>query len=204
MHLVLPKLSRCAFAGLLLCLVSPSNRALALATSQRVIHTFSWGDRAYTCLNIDGGQVPLPVPPSGGPTIQGGSSLSIKWPTDGTIAIIRDASKSEAALLDLMGTEKAADAWKRYMGSTLHGTGYTSTVHDFQPDCLDVNHWHIGAITMDYELGGRKSSSLLMIWRCKDGTTLAVTMQSDPSVFKAHYTELTSLIGGSLVMPFLN
>jgi hypothetical protein len=185
----------------LLILLPLGDKALALATSTRVIPSYSWGNRTYTCLDIDGGQVPIPVPPVGGPVIQGGDSITLTWPKDGTVAVIRSASKPEAALADLMDQKEAPDAWAKYIKSTLKGAGYTSTVHDFQPNCLNVNHWKIGAITMDYALGGRKSSSLLMIWRTKDGSTLTVTMQSDPAVFKTHNTDLFALIGGSLVIP---
>ena len=175
--------------------------ARGVGTSQRTISSYSWGDRTYTCLLIDGGEVPLPVPPTGGPTVLAGNGgVSITWPKDGAVAIIRSGSKGEAALLDLMDKPEGPDAWKRYIVSTLRGPGYTYAVHDFQPDCLTVNHWRIGAITMDYAVGGRKSSSLLMLWRCKDGSTLAVTMQSGPDEFKSHYDELFALIGGALVI----
>jgi len=190
-----------ASLAFLLVLHPLRHNALALATSTRVIPSFSWGNRTYTCLDIDGGQVPLPVPPVGGPLVHGGDSVTISWPKDGAVAIIRTASKPEAALADLMDQKEGPDAWAKYIKSTLKGSGYTSTVHDFQPNCLNVNHWKIGAITMDYALGGRKSSSLLMIWRTKDGSTLTVTMQSDPDVFKTHNTDLFTLIGGSLVIP---
>jgi hypothetical protein len=197
------KFSRTAGCVLFILLAFPLVRnAQGVGTSQRTIPSFSWGNRTYTCLLIDGGEVPLAVPPVGGPVIHGGGGeVTITWPKDGTIAVIRTGSRAEAALLDLMGKQEAADAWKKYMASTLRGPGYTFTVHDFQPDRLSVNHWRIGAITMDYAVGGRKSSSLVMLWRCKDGSTLAVTMQSGPDEFKGHYDELITMIGNSLVIP---
>jgi hypothetical protein len=165
------------------------------------MHTFSWGDRSYTCLDIDGGQVPLPIPPVGGPKITVGNGVAITWPPDGATAIIRDASKPEAALFDLMGKPEGGDAWKKYMVSRLRGKGYTTTVNDLQPDCLNRNHWRMGAITMDYALGGRKSSALLLLWRCRDGSTLAVTMDTDPAAFKTGVAELFSLLGGAALIP---
>ncbi len=188
---------------LLLLLGHPlaSARAQGPDTVQRTIHSHFWGDRTYTCLAIDGGVVPLIVPPNSDTQVRGGDGVTIAWPEDHAIAVIRGASRAEAALLDLMGTNDAAAAWKKYLASTLHGPGYTCTVHDFQPDMLDVNHWRIGAITMDFAVGGAKYSSLLMIWRCKDGSTLAVTMQCGRDEFKSHCEELFTMIGSSLLLP---
>ncbi len=176
----------------------PDARAQGPDTIQRTIHSH-FGDRTYTCLVIDGGVVPL-VPPDSNTQVRGGNGVTITWPKDNAIAIIRGASPAEAALIELMGKKEGAEAWKKYMASTLHGPGYTCTVHDFQPDMLDVNHWRIGAITMDFAVGGGKYASLLMIWRCRDGTTLAVTMQCGPDQFEAHCKELFGMIGASLVM----
>jgi hypothetical protein len=178
----------------------PGANAQGLVTVQRTIHSYAWGDRTYPCLAIDGGVVPFVVPPHGDATVTGGNGITISWPKDGTIAVVRGASKLEAALTDMMDKPDAADAWKRYMASTLRDPRYTCKVNDFQPDVLDVNHWRIGAITMDYSLGGLNSTSLLMLWRCKDGSTLAVTMQSGRDQFKAHSDQLFSIIGGSLLM----
>ena len=187
--------------SLLLAALPLTRSAVALNTSQRVIHTFSWGDRSFTCLNIDGGQVPLPIPPVGGPKVAVGNGVAITWPGDGATAIIRDASKGEAALFDQMGKPEGADAWKKYMLSRLRGKGYTATVNALQPDCLDRNQWRMGAITMDYAVGGRKSSALLMLWRCKNGATLAVTMDTDPAVFKTRVSDLFNLLGGAMLIP---
>jgi hypothetical protein len=174
--------------------------AQGLATVQRTFHSYGWGDRTYTCLAIDGGVVPLVIPPGNDATVSAGDDVTISWPTDGATAVIRPASKAEAALVDLMGKPDAADSWKRYIVSTLRDKGYTYQVHDFQPDILDVNHWRIGAITMDYSIGGRKTTSLSMLWRCKSGATLAVAMQADPGHFKSHSDQLFSLIGASMIL----
>ena len=187
--------------SLLLTACPLARSAFGLATTQRTIHTFSWGDRVYTCLVIDGGDVPIAPPPVGGPVVSGGGGVTISWPKDGSLAVFRDASKAEAALVDVMGKPEAGDAWKKYMLSRLHGPGYTAQVHDLQADCLDVNHWRIGAITMDYAVGGRESSSLLMLWRCKNGATIAVTLESGPDEFKGHCTEVFGYIGSSIILP---
>jgi len=173
--------------------------AEGLHTAQRTIHTYAAGDVTYTCLVVDDGVVPL-VPSSRDMRIQAGSGVTITWTKDDSVAHIQNASATEAILADLMGTPKGADAWKSCIAATLHGGGYTMEVHPYQPDVLNVNHWRIGAITMDYSMGGRKSSSLLMIWRCKDGSTLAVTMNSAPEQFKGHCDELSALIGTSMLM----
>jgi hypothetical protein len=185
--------------ALLLLLACSSAGAQGLATVQRTIHTYAWGDRTYTCLAIDGGIVPL-VPPMGDATVEGGDGVTVTWPKDGAFAVIRGASRAEAALLDLMGKPEAADAWKLAIASTLHGHGYKFKVNDFQPDVLDVNHWRIGSISMDYTIGAMKSSSLLMLWRCKDGSNLAVTMQAGSDKFKSHSDELFSMIGAAMIM----
>ena len=177
----------------------PRAGAQGIHTIQRTLHTHDAGDVTYVCLAIDGGVVPL-VPSSRDMRIQAGGGISITWTKDNSIATFRGASAAEATLADLMGTPKAADAWKSAIASTLHGSGYTVEIHPYQPDILDVNHWRIGAITMDYAIGGRKSSSLLMIWRCKDGSTLAITMNSDPAQFKGHCDELYGLVGSSMLM----
>jgi len=175
--------------------------ALGFGTVQKTFHTYALGDRTYTCLAIDGGVVPLIVPTGSDATILGGGdSVTVNWRKDGDIAFIRGASPAEAALLDLMGKPAAADAWKKAIASTLRDPGYKYKVNDFQPDFLDVNHWRIGAITMDYTIGGRKCSSLMMLWRCKDGSTLAVTTRADAARFKAHCDLLFSMIGGSIIM----
>jgi hypothetical protein len=174
--------------------------ARGLSTIQRTFHTYSWGDKTYTCLVIDGGIVPLCTPPVGGPKVEAGDGVTITWPKDGTVATIRTASREEAALADMMGQPDAAEAWKKAIVSTLHDSGFTYKVNEFQPDFMDVNHWRIGAITMDFSIGGRQSASLLMIWRCKDGSTLTVTMQADPEPFKAHSKELFSMIGASMLL----
>jgi hypothetical protein len=178
----------------------PDARAQGPDTVQHTSHSPFWGDRSDTALVIDGGIVPLVAAPGSGTQVRGGNGVTITWSKDDAIARIRGASRAEAALLDLMGKKEAAAAWTKYMASTVHGPGYKLQMHDFQPDCLDVNHWRIGAITMDYSLAGRNSSSLLMLWRCADGSSLAVTMQSDPGPFKAHCTELFSMIGSSLLL----
>ena len=144
-----------AFILLLGCSLLTAS-AQGLGTVQRTFHTFR-GDRTYTCLLIDGGAVPLT--PSGTAKVSAGDGVSVNWPEDGAAAIIRPGSSGEAALLNLMGKPEAALAWKKYIVATLRDPGYTYLVHDFQPDVLDVNHWRIGAITMDYSIGGRKSSS---------------------------------------------
>jgi hypothetical protein len=184
---------------LLLGHLNPDARAQGPDTIQRTLHNHFTGDHTYTCLVIDGGVVPL-IPAGNDTEVRGGNGVTITWPKDNAIAIIRGASRAEAALLNLMGTKDAAAAWTKYMASTLHGPGYTYTVHDFQPDMLDVNHWRIGAITMDFTVGGGKYSSLLMIWRCRDGSTLAVTMQSSPDQFKSHCDDLVAMIGSSLIL----
>jgi hypothetical protein len=175
-------------------------RAQGPDTVQRTIRNRLTGDHTYTCLVIDGGVVPL-VSPNSHAQVRGGSGVTITWSTDDAIATIRGASGAEAALIELMGKKEGPDAWKKYMASTLHGPGYKYTVHDLQPDILDVNHWRIGAITMDYTLAGRASSSLLMIWRCKDGSTLAVTLQAGRENFQAHSQEIFAMIGASLLIP---
>ncbi len=201
MILIRAKSLRAVWPVFILLLGHPLTSATAqgVATVQKTLHSYAWGDRTYTCLAIDGGVVPLIVPPMGDAQVQGGDGVTITWPKDDATAIIRGASHAEVALLDLMGTDKAADAWKKYIASTVHGPGYKISVHDFQPDVLDVNHWRIGAISMDYSVGGMNSSSLLMIWRCKDGSTLAVTMQASADMFKSHADELFAMIGTSLV-----
>jgi hypothetical protein len=185
---------------LLFGLSLPGAHGHGVATVTRTLHSYAWGDRSYTCLAIDGGDVPLIVPPGGDARVQAGDGVTITWPKDNAVATIRGASPEEAALVDLMGQKEAADSWKKYIASTLHDPRYQIQVHDFQPDVLDVNHWRIGAITMTYSIGGRVSSSLLMIWRCKDGSTLAVTMQAGPDSFKSHSDELFSMIGSSLLL----
>jgi hypothetical protein len=175
--------------------------ARGVDTIERTLHDHFQGDRTFTCLVIDGGVVPLGVERGRDTQVRGGGGVTITWPKDNAIAYIRDATHAEAALLNLMGTQDAPVAWTKYMISTLHGPGYKYQVHDYQPDILDVNHWRIGAITMDYSVGGLSSSSLLMLWRCKDGASLAVTMQCDPAQFQAHYNELFSMIGASLLLP---
>jgi len=140
------------------------------------------------------------TPPVGGPKVEAGDGVTITWPKDGTVARIRTASREEATLADMMGQPDAAEAWKKAIAAPLHDPGFTYKVNDFQPDFMNVNHWRIGAITMDFSIGGRQSSSLLMIWRCKDGSTLTVTMEADPEPFKAHSKELFSMIGASMLL----
>jgi len=191
-----------ALALFLLLAFAPLRSASGLGTALRSMPSYSWGVRTYTCLLIDGGEAPIFVPPVGGPTVQaGGGGVSILWPKDGTTAIIRDGSPAEAKLAKMMDTPDGPDAWAKYMVSTLHGPGYKYSVHDCQPDFVDFNGWRISAIEMDYELGGRKSSSMMLLWRTKNGATLVVTMQADPASFAAHAGELRSLIGGMLLLP---
>jgi hypothetical protein len=187
--------------ALLAGLLPATASAQGLETVQRVMHSRSWGDRTYTCLAIDGGVVPLVVPPGKGTRVQAGGGVTITWPNDDGIAHIRTASKQEAALADLMGKPEAAEAWKKYIASTLRGPGYKFQIDDFQPDMLDVNEWRIGAVSMEFTLAGRSSSSLVMIWRCKDGSTLAVTLLAGLDAFKAHAAEIDSMIGSSLLLP---
>jgi hypothetical protein len=54
---------------------------------------------------------------------------------------------------------------------------------------------------MDYALGGRKSSALLILWRCNDGSTLAVTMDTDPTPFKTHLADIRNLLGSAMFVP---
>jgi hypothetical protein len=192
-----PKSLATAFVLLLGCSMAPA-RGEALQTVPRTIHSYAWGDRTYTCLVIDGGVVPLITPP--GTTVNSDDAVKVTWSKDGTVALFRPASPVEGALLDLMDKPDGADAWKKQIVSTLRGSGYKYTLHDFQPDILGVNHWRIGAISMDYSLVGLKSSSLLMIWRCRDGKTLTVTLQGGTDSFKTHCDELNSMIGGAMIL----
>jgi hypothetical protein len=59
----------------------------------------------------------------------------------------------------------------------------------------------MAAITMDYTIGGRTSSGLLILWRCNDGSTLAVTMESDPIPFKTHLADIRTILGGAMLVP---
>lgn len=192
-----PKSLASAFILLLGSSMAPA-RGEALQTVPKTIHSYAFGDRTYTCLVIDGGVVPLIVPP--GATVSADDAVKVTWSRDGAVALFRPASPAEAALVDLMDKPDGADAWKKQIVSTLRGSGYKYTLHDLQPNILGVNHWHIGAISMDYSLVGLKSSSLLMVWRCRDGKTLTVTLQGGTDTFKTHCDELNSMIGGAMLM----
>lgn len=72
---------------------------------------------------------------------------------------------------------------------------------DFQPGILAVNHWRIGAMSMDYSFSGVRSCVLLLLWRTKDGATIAVTMRTGFAEFKAHYDALCGMIGGAMLIP---
>jgi hypothetical protein len=175
-----------------------------LPASGEVLHTVERkfnsyrGERTNTCLVIDGGIVPLFVPNDA--ELQTGGEIRMTWPKDGSYAIFRTATPAEAALFDIMDKPEGPAEWQKYLASTLGNGAAQYTLRDFQPDILAVNHWHMGAMSLDYSMQGVKSTRLLLLWRCADGTTLSVTLQTGFSDFKTHCDQLYSMIGGALLI----
>jgi hypothetical protein len=180
-----------------MCSLLPASGA-GLRTVERKFNSYR-GERTYTCLVIDGGIVPLFVP--GDAELVTGGEIRMSWPKDGSYAIFRIATPGEATLLDMMDKPEGPAEWKKYLASILGNGAAQYTLHDFEPDILAVNHWHMGAMSLDYSLQGVKSTCLLLLWRCADGTTIAVTLQTGFKDFKTHCDQLYSMIGGAMLIP---
>jgi hypothetical protein len=187
-----------AFLFLLLCSLSSAS-AGSLRTVERKIPSYSQGMRTYTCLVIDGGVVPLFVPADA--KLEREGDLKLVWPADRTSATIRAASPEEVALLDAMDKPEGSAQWEKYLAATLGAAADQYTVRDFQPGTLAVNHWRIGVMVLDYSLAGMRSCALLLLWRCQDGSTLAVTMRTGFSDFNARRDQLYGMIGGAMLLP---
>jgi hypothetical protein len=176
----------------------PSASRAALASEQRTIRSYAHGERVYTCLLIDGGALPLVVPNDA--QVEAGDAVTVSWPGDGTTASFQTATPREAALCDLMGQPQAAAEWQNYAAAALQETHSTCTLRDFQPNILPVNHWQIGAISMDFTSGGVPYTCLLMLWRCRDGSTIAVKLNARSDIFDAKRDVVFGLIGSGMLM----
>jgi hypothetical protein len=181
-----------------LILLTPGH-AGGLRTVERSFPSYSHGVRTYTCLLIDGGIVPLCVPNDA--TLENQGGLKIVWPKDRSYAEIRKATEAEVSLLDQMDQPDGPKAWKDYLAAEIKKDSDQYELKDFQPGILPVNHWRIGAMTLDYSFAGVRSCILLLLWRTQDGTTIAVTMRTGFSEFKSHCDGLYQMIGGSMLVP---
>lgn len=168
-----------------------------LRTEERTLHTY-FGDKTVQCLAIDGALLPLIVP--GEARVEAYSDPRVVWPKEEHVALFRPASPEEIALLEIMDKPDASAAWEKYLAATLRGIADNYTVYDFQPDILAVNHWRIGAITLEYSLADHKYRSLLLLWRCRDGSTIAVTLRGILNDFQDHRDALYQMIGGSMLL----
>jgi hypothetical protein len=182
----------------LLILLAPVH-AGGLRTVERSFPSYSHGVRSFTCLAIDGGIVPLCVPDDA--TLENQGELKIVWPKDRSFAVIRKATEAEISLLDQMDQPDGPKAWKDYLAAEIKKDSDQYELKDFQPGILAVNHWRIGAMTLDYSFSGVRSCILLLLWRTQDGTTIAVTMRTGFSEFKSHCEGLYQMIGGSMLVP---
>jgi hypothetical protein len=173
--------------------------AASLPTEERDINSYAHGLTVYTCLDIDGGVVPLVVPYEA--RLEMNNDITLVWPKDRCSAVFRPATMTEAVLLDKMDQPDAGDLWLKYLASTFHGAISNYSLHEFQPNIIPVNHWHIGAISMDYTQGGINYTGLLLLWRSQDkATTIAVTMQPEANQFQAKRDAIYSMIGASMLM----
>lgn len=169
-----------------------------LSTGEKTIRSYAYGERVYKCLKIDGSIVPLVAPP--GAKVDGEGELKVVWPEDRSFAIIRKATAAEVALFEDMDKPEAPKEWKDYLAATIKNESDQYSVRDFQPNILAVNHWRIGAISMDYSFAGVRSCALLLLWRTQDGTTITVTMRTGFSDFKSRCDQLYSMIGGAMML----
>jgi len=191
------RLLRAAFLLTFWCPLLPASGG-NLRTVQRTIHSYGHGDRTVSCLAIDGGLVPLILP--NGAILQPGSEIKILWPKDRSFATFRAASPREIALMDMMDKPQAPVHWKRYVAEIIGDDADQYAVCDFQTNILAVNHWRMGMMAMDYSLLGVRSCCLLLLWRCRDGSTITVIMRTGFSDYKTHRQELFSMIGGAMLM----
>lgn len=172
----------------------------SLPTTERDINSYSRGKVTYTCLEIDGGVVPLIVPYDS--RLELNNDITLVWPKDRCSAAFRPATVVEAGLLDKMDAPDASDLWLKYLASTFHGAISNYSLHEFQPNIIPVNHWHIGAVSMDYTQGGVNYTGLLLLWRSQDkNTTIAVTMQTEADQFQAKREAIYSMIGVAMLLP---
>ena len=191
------RLLRSALLLAFLCHFLPANGG-CLRTVQRTIHSYGHGDRTVSCLAIDGGLVPLVLP--NGSILQPGNEIKILWPKDRSFATFRAASPREIALMDMIDKPQAPVNWKRYIADIIGDDADQYAVCDFQTNILAVNHWRMGMMAMDYSLLGVRSCCLLLLWRCRDGSTITVIMRTGFSDYKTHRQELFSMIGGAMLM----
>jgi hypothetical protein len=172
--------------------------AAGLRTVEKQFPSYAHGQRTYTCLAIDGGIVPLCLPDDA--TLECGDELKIVWPKDRSFAAVRKATATEASLLDQLDQPEGPKAWKDYLAEQIKKDSDQYALRDFQPGILAVNHWRIGAMSMDYSFAGVRSSILLLLWRTQDGTTITVTLRAGYADFKAHTDALYSMIGGAMLI----
>jgi hypothetical protein len=194
----LHSLRRLVWTSLLLASPLPAPAA-SLRTVKKDIPSYSRGIRTYTCVAIDGGIVPLCVPDDA--TLENEPELKIVWPQDRSAAEIRKATAAEVSLFDKMDQPDGPKEWKDYLAGQIKNVSDQYTVQDFQPDILPVNHWRMGALSLEYSFAGARSCILLLLWRTQDGATIAVTMRTGFSDFKAHREALYQMIGGSMLLP---
>jgi hypothetical protein len=180
------------------CSLPPANGE-SLPTVERSFPSYAHGDQTYTCLEIDGGIVPLILPNDA--RIQSGDELELLWPKDRSTAIFRAASATEIALMNMIDKPEGPVSWKRYLATLIDGVSDQYAVRDFQTHLLDVNHWRVAAMAMDYSLLGVRSCCALLLWRCRDGSTIAVVMRTGYEDYKIRFRELNAIIGGAMLVP---
>ena len=170
-----------------------------LPTVERTFPSYAHGDRTYTCLEIDGGVVPLVLPDDA--RLQPGDELKVLWPKDRSFAKFRAALPREIALMDMIDKPQAPVNWKRYIAEIIGDDADQYAVRDFQTDVIAVNHWRIGMMAMDYSLLGVRSCCLLLLWRCRDGSTITVVVRTGYEDYKIRFQELKTIIGGAMLVP---
>jgi hypothetical protein len=183
---------------LLWCSHPPANGE-GLPTVERTFPSYGHGLRTYTCLEIDGGIVPLVLPNDA--RLQPGDELEVLWPKERSTAIFRAASATEVALMNMIDKPEGPVSWKRYLATLIDNDSDQYAVRDFQTHLLDVNHWRVAAMAMDYSLLGVRSCCALLLWRCQDGSTITVILRSGYDDYKIRFRELTAIIGGAMLVP---
>lgn len=183
--------------GLAFCLRPPVAQALTIG--ERVRSVYNRGNVRFSCLMVDGGAVPM-NPPSGARMTISGGVIAFIWPEGKAEASLKNASPTESSLIDKNGKSVEQPAWESAILSQIDPTAIGKQLHDFQPDIMPINHWKMGVVAYDYQLGGTKWTTLLLVWRCQDGTSISVKLFSQASEFENTRNALYQIIGGSMLL----
>ena len=176
-----------------------------LQTMNRTMHTYAWGDKAFTCLVVDRSLLPL-SPPFDAKLSGENESLVLMWDNTQATARFRSATLAESGLLgnDASGAASTgiaqAENWSRLVSNIPSGAEHVKC-NGVEPDALPVNNWRTALASWDYTLAGQDYSAALLLCRCSKTMVLAVTLTAPKANFPDCRKSLLGMLGAVSPIP---